>query len=84
MARRKKLKIKIKKQKTSKDFRKYAKKKLEEAYGGRKNRIFAHIICNECKYEYGIRVNTMEEKDIYNNMKDTWICMVCRSKKERR
>ena len=82
--RRRKLKQKVKKKKTSKDFRKYAKKKLKEVYGGRKNRIFAHITCNECKYDYRIRVNTKEGKQVYDSMKSTWICMVCKSKRERR
>ena len=81
---KRKLKKKIKKKKTSKDFRKYAKKKLKELYGGRKNRIFAHITCNVCKYDYRIRVNKKETKRIYDSMKRTWICMICKSKRGRK
>lgn len=69
--------------KTSKDLKKYTKEKLKKVFGGRMSRIYVHMICKECKREYKIRVNTKEQKEVFNSLKDTWVCMICR-KGERR
>jgi len=80
MTKRKKIGIEAKT--TSKDLRIEAREKWKKL--GKHNRIFAYIVCNECRREYKIRVNTKEEKEAYHNMKETWLCLVCRSRKGRK
>ena len=63
---------------SSKDIRKKLRKKLKKLYGGRKSRYFVHITCNKCKREYKIRVNTKEQKEKFNQLRDKWICMLCK------
>lgn len=67
----------IRKKITSKELRKKTKKKLEKLFGGRRSRIFVTMICNKCKREYKIRVNTKEQKERFKELRETWICLIC-------
>ena len=65
-----------KNKKTSQDLKKETRQKLQEV--GRRSRRFVDMICNKCKREYKIRVNTLEQKEDFEKIRDKWICILCK------
>ena len=69
------------KRKNSKQLRKETRNKLKKI--GRRSRYFIHLICKECKREYKIRINAGNQELYTDELKNNYICLICRKRKVR-